>query len=167
MTGLEIIGLIAVVIIVLTVAEADWGLATFFFCVLAVVVAGSIEKGIIVVPEIIKFLTEDWVRTALGLGAYIIIACFYAPLRWYWFNLDAKETCLGGVLKLYYRPTLNHNIDRIVRWMTLWPTSLAWNILTQIFGKGFRRLFTYLIKKYSFIFESITDSVFGKEVKEG
>lgn len=159
MTGLEILGVLALLVIILFISEADLGLALFFTAVLAVILGAASWKGFIVFGRLLEWLVQDPTRTLLLVGGYLICALLYLPLRWYWYNLDEKERCFG---KTYHRPSVNDNIDRLARWGLTWPPGLFWNILTQLFGRGFKRL----IRKYSYVLDKITDHVFGKEIQD-
>lgn len=156
MTGFELIGFFVLLAVLIIIVDAEKGIAAFFSVALIAFTVFLAWHGSALLSSAVVFLTQDPIRTLLLFAAYLIGGCLTIPLRWYWFCLERKEWCS-------HVPVVSQEIERIARWGTFWPITLAWNLLWNTFKYTLRNFFKRIVKRYEYILNDITEGVFGKQ----
>jgi hypothetical protein len=95
----------------------------------------------------------------LGLVGYFVVGALYSLVKWYFFLLDLRDEqrerseAFGRRLS---RPKVAEHKARITGWMTYWPWSAIWFVLSG----PVKRTWRFLYARMAAVFQRIADHVF-------
>lgn len=103
--------------------------------------------------------------------AYVAAGVLWSIKKWYSLSVEKRDEAKNSYARADksrpgnetwetysqdYRPRAADNKQRIITWMTLWPFSFSWWVMTWP-----RRLFSWLYGRLSTLFDRITSRVFN------
>lgn len=140
-----ILGIILVLdVILLTLGEdaAPHGVPVFF------TVVGVV--GVVLFSD--AFAGVRVATLAAGSAVYLVFGVLWAFKKWYDFIIEKKK----DRSKDQKAPTAAHHKAQITSWMTLWPFSFTWWVLTWP-----RRAFVWLYDRLSTVFDRISERIWA------
>lgn len=134
----------------------------------AVFVAGAAFLGTVLFTD--AFAGFRLATLIIGVAVYLASGVMWSAYKWYRFLLAKKVTIKtdwdnrGDKYKdqtwfqfsEIRRPKASDNKQKLVTWMTLWPYSFSWWVLTWP-----RRAFSWLYERVSTVFDRISARVFA------
>lgn len=151
---------IALEILLLSNEKEDSGWPTFIFMatLLGLYLFSNAFSGI------------GWREMIAAAAAYLLCGVVWSVKKWYSFVVEARDrirqqydtrkpTGPDSSFESYAKsrkPSAADERQRIVTWMTLWPFSFSWWVLTWP-----RRIFVQIYERLSTLFDRITDKVFS------
>jgi len=119
--------------------------------------------------DFVTLIQQNIKLFAVGTIVYFITGLFWSIFKWYRYCVKKREEYQARVVQLPihkvnvkdYIPDFRKSKGYIVLWITHWPFSLFWAILSDLL----KEIGSIIAEQFKSVFARITDKVFKQELK--
>jgi len=118
--------------------------------------------------DFITLIQQNIKLFTVGTVSYFVVGLFWSIFKWYRYCVKKREEyqdrLAQGTFKVSvkdYIPEFRKSKGYIVLWITHWPFSLFWAILSDLL----KEIGSIIAEQFKSVFSRITDRVFKQELK--